>query len=165
MLDRALHNGLWSFEYLSKHGELITKINFRNGITDMGVAHVYDGAFHAGAQITTWYIGLIDNSGYVALAAADTMASHAGWNEFTTYSDATRIEWTEAATAARTITSSVASSFAISGSGTVKGAFLVSVSTKSSSDLTDILWSTGVFSNPPTVANGETLKVTYSLTG
>lgn len=155
--------GLFQFQLFSPNGDLITSIRFRNGITNVGVAHAYDCVFHEGSQITDWYIGLIDNSGYTALAAADTMASHAGWNEFTTYSDATRIAWDEAATAARTITSSAAAEFSINGSGTVKGAFLVSNSTKSGT--TGVLWSTGIFSNPPPVANGETLKVTYSLTG
>lgn len=155
--------GRFGFEFYNKSGKLIEKLNFPNGITDVGVAHAYDCVFHEGAQITTWYIGLIDNSGYTALANADTMASHAGWNEFTTYTEANRVTWAEGATAARTITNATAAEFSISGSGTVKGAFLVSNNTKSGA--TGTLWSTGVFSNPPTVANGETLKVTYSLTG
>ena len=91
------------------------------------------------------------------------MASHAGWNEFTTYSQVTRVEWSEGATANRTIASSAPADFSITGSGTIRGGFLVSNSAKSGTE--GVLWSTGVFSNPPTVANGETLKITYSLTG
>ena len=155
--------GVFEFAFYDKNNHLIEKIRINNGIVDVGVAHAYDCVFGAGAQITTWYIGLIDNSGFTALANADTMASHAGWNEFTTYTEATRPAWTPGATSNRQITSSTPTSFSISGSGTIKGGFLVSNSTKSGT--TGTLWSTGVFANPPTVANGETLKVTYSLTG
>lgn len=155
--------GLFQFQLFSPAGNLITSIKFKNGITNVGVAHAYDCVFHEGSQITAWYIGLVDNSGYSALAAADTMASHAGWNEFTTYSNETRVAWDEGATSNRTIASATAAEFSISGGGTVKGAFLVSNSTKNGT--TGVLWSHGVFSNPPVVANGETLKVTYSLTG
>jgi hypothetical protein len=159
----VLFQGRFGLEHWSARGTLLGSYRFNNGITDVGVAHAFDAVFHAGSQITAWFIGLVDNSGYTALAGADTMASHAGWNEFTTYTEADRVAWDEGATAARSITNVTAASFAISGSGTVKGAFLVSNSTKSGT--TGTLWSTGVFSNPPTVANGETLKVTYTLTG
>jgi hypothetical protein len=155
--------GHYTLNHFDARGRLINSYEFHNGITDAGVAYVYDAAFHASAALSPWYIGLIDNSGYSALAAADTMASHAGWNEFTTYTEANRVEWAEGATAARSITNATAASFSISGSGTVKGAFLVSNNTKSGT--TGTLWSTGVFASPPTVANGETLKVTYTLTG
>ena len=111
ILMPPLFRGRFGFELYSKEGNLIEKINFRNGITDVGVAHAYDCVFHEGAQITAWYIGLIDNSGYTALANADTMASHAGWNEFTTYTEANRVAWAEGATAARTITNATAAEF------------------------------------------------------
>ena len=161
--DQFRPQGIWQFQICDRLGNVLETIRFRNGIVDVGVRHVYDCAFHAGSQITTWYIGLIDNSGFTALANADTMASHAGWNEFTTYNEATRVEWNEGATSGRTIASATPADFSITGSGTIRGAFLVSNSTKNGTD--GVLWSTGVFANPPTVANGETLKVTYSLTG
>lgn len=161
--DVIKHKGVFHLHHFDRNGNLIQSIKFNNGIVDVGVRHVYDCAFHAGSQITTWYIGLIDNSGFTALANADTMASHAGWNEFTNYSEATRVEWAEGATSVRTIASATPADFSITGSGTIKGGFLVSNSTKNGTD--GVLWSSGVFANPPTVANGETLKVTYSLTG
>lgn len=155
--------GVWQLQKLDRNGNVIETIKFNNGIVHAGVQHAYDCVFHAGAQITLWYIGLIDNSGYSALSAADTMASHPGWNEFTTYGEATRVQWDTAATSGRTITSATPADFSINGSGTVRGGFLVSNSEKGGSS--GVLWSTGVFANPPTVANGETLKITYSLTG
>ena len=161
--DVIKHLGAYTLHHYDKNGNLLQSIKFNNGIVDAGVQHAYDCVFHAGSQITTWFIGLIDNSGFTALANADTMASHAGWNEFTTYTEATRVEWDEAATSGRTIASATPADFSITGSGTIKGGFLVSNSAKSGT--TGVLWSTGVFANPPTVANGETLKITYSLTG
>ena len=161
--DRHKNRGVFTFWHYDREGHLLECIKINNGIVNEGVAHAYDCVFHASAQITTWYIGLIDNSGYTALANTDTMASHAGWNEFVNYSEATRVEWAEGATSNRTISSATPSDFSITGSGTIRGGFLVSNSAKSGT--TGVLWSTGIFSNPPTVANGETLKITYSLTG
>ncbi len=48
--------------------------------------------FDAATQITAWYLGLIDNAGFTALAAADTYdeinQAGNGWDEFADYTDA-----------------------------------------------------------------------------
>lgn len=140
---------------------LIGEQNFHNGIVDVGANLLLDVMFHDGTKVTPWYISLIDSSGYSALAAADTMASHAGWNEFTTYTEANRVEWTEGAAATRSITNASAVTFSISGSGTLKGIFVTSSNTKAGA--TGTLWSTALFSEPPVVANLDTLKIFYTV--
>ncbi len=89
------------------------------------------------------------------------MSSHAGWTEFTTYSDATRVAWTTVAAASESITNTTVSTFNINGSGTVKGIFVTSVSTKSGT--TGTLWSTAAFTSPVPVSNGDQLKITYTV--
>lgn len=141
-----------------KNGRVKHTEKVRNGITNEGKNSLLDIMFHAATQITTWYIGLIDNSGWTAEAAADTLASHSGWNEFTSYTGS-RLEWTEGAAASQSITNGTAVSFPITGSGTLKGIFIASVASGTSGKL----WSTADFASTVTVANGDTLKITYTI--
>ena len=69
----------------------------RPAIVDVGLNHILETEFHSGAQVTTWYIGLVDNAGFSAFANADTMASHAGWAESSAYTEANRPTWTAGA--------------------------------------------------------------------
>ena len=144
-----------------RNGEVLSVQEFHNDITNQGLDAILDIMFHANTQITTWYMGLIDNSGYSAVANADTMSSHAGWNEFTTYSQATRPEWTEGASSSQVMTNSAAIQFSITGSGTLKGILLASNSTKGGT--TGTLWSTALFSANLIVTSGDTLELTYSI--
>lgn len=146
-----------------RNGKVIGEYEFPNGITNVGLNHLLDVGFHGSSATATWYVGLIDNSGYSAVADSDTMSSHAGWNEFTTYSDATRIGWVEDAAASRAITNSTPSTFNINGSGTVRGVFITSDNTKSGTSGT--LWATALFASTVAVTNGDQLKVTYTISG
>ena len=134
-----------------------------NGIVDVGVNSLFNVAFNAQTQITVWYIGIVDNAGFSAFANSDTMSSHAGWTEFTAYSEATRVEWVEGAASGRSITNPSPSVFNINGSGTLKGIFVTSSSTKSGT--TGTLWATAAFASTVTVSNGDQLKVTYTISG
>jgi hypothetical protein len=159
--DTTNLKGKFHLEHFDAKGNLKQRIELPNGITNVGKNHALDVIFAAATQVATWYIGLIDNSGFTALAAADTMGSHAGWNEFTTYSEATRQEWDEDAAASQSITNSSPVTFSINGSGTVKGIFVTSGSAKSGT--TGTLWSTGLFSSNIAVVNGDSLKITYTV--
>jgi hypothetical protein len=112
-------------------------------------------------QITDWFLGLIDNSGYSALANTDTMASHAGWAEFILYSQATRPAWGVGAASSQQVTNATAMTFDITGSGTVKGGFLCSNSTISGT--TGTHWATALLSAAQAVNNGDQIKLIYTI--
>lgn len=152
--------GLWSIE-LWRDGKCIHKEDAPNGVTNVGKNSILGVQFHADTQITAWYLGLIDASGYSALAAGDTMSSHAGWTELTGYSQATRPQWSPDAAASQAITNSTLVQFDINATGTLKGGFLVSNSTKGGT--TGTLWGTALFSGDIPVSNGDILKVTYTV--
>lgn len=158
----VIGGSLTSQQY-DRDGKLISEKTAEiNGVTTAGLNHILDTEFHAGTQVTTWYLGLINGGSTPTLAAADTMASHAGWTEYTTYSQTNRVAWDETAAAAGSTTSNTTSDFSMSGSGTVAGGFLTSVSTKSGT--TGTLFMTATFSGGnQTVSNGDTLKLTYTL--
>ena len=52
-------------------------LRFWNGITTAGINNLFNVYFGATSKAAAWYMGLIASSGYSALAAADTMSSHA----------------------------------------------------------------------------------------
>jgi hypothetical protein len=153
--------GSWHVQ-LERDGKIILDKVFPNGITNEGKNTILDVMFHGTAATATWYLGLISNTGYSALAAADTMGSHAGWTEFTGYSEGTRQEWTEDAAASQAITNSTPVTFNINAGGTLKGGFLTSGSAKSGT--TGILWGTALFNADIPVLNGDVLRVTYTVT-
>jgi hypothetical protein len=155
--------GKFRIEHRNKDGKLLGIYEVPNGIVDVGLNHILETEFHSGSQVTTWYIGLIDNASFSALAAADTMASHAGWVESADYTEANRPTWTAGAAAARTITNAVTVDFSINATKTIKGIFITSNNTKSGT--TGTLWSTAAFGSTVSVNNGDTLKVTYTLSG
>lgn len=145
-----------------RDGKKIRDFMVQNGVTNVGKNHILDSTFNAASQVTSWYIGLIDSSGYSALAAGDTMSSHAGWNEFTTYSEGTRTEWAPDAAASQAITNGTPATFSITGTGTLKGIFVASNSTKSGT--TGTLWATALFASDVDVINTDILRITYTVT-
>lgn len=136
-----------------------------NDITNEGVNTLFNVMFNSATQIAqnAWYIGFVDNSGSPSLANADVMNSHAGWTEFTNYSQSTRVSWTSgtAGTGVRTVTNASACVFNINGGGgTVYGIFVTSGSAKAGT--TGKLWATAAFASPVPVSNGDQLNITYT---
>lgn len=137
---------------------------FRNLVCTGGKNDILDKYFAGSAYTAAWYLGLITLTSYSAVAAADTMASHAGWLESGSanapaYSQGARPALAFSAASAGSKATSAASAFSITSAGTIKGGFATTVSTKDGT--TGILYSAGLFSGGDrVVANGDTLNVT-----
>jgi len=153
-------SGIFYVKCFDKDGKLKWEDTAKNAVTAEGLNHVLDVEFHAETQITTWYIGLIRDDSYSTLAAGDTLASHAGWQEGDEYTG-DRKEWTEGAAAAGVMTNGSSVNFAINDTETMKGAFLCSAESGTSG----ILYCTALFTQGDrAVVSGDTLKVTYTIT-
>lgn len=149
-----------------RNGQSIGKYEFKNGIVDEGMDKLLDVHFHGVAAIGTWYLGLIDNAGFSALAAGDTAAQingTNGWDEMSEYDEATRPVWTEGAASGRSITNAATVDFTINATKTVKGIFVVSTNTIDGT--TGVLWATAAFGSTVAVADNDVLKVTYTVSG
>ncbi len=146
-----------------RNGLLIATYDVYNDITNEGKNTIFDVMFSDLTPVAaaSWYIGLISLTGFSALAAADVMNSHAGWTEFTTYSQANRVAWGPGNPASQSITNASPATFDMTGSGTVKGIFVTSNNTKGGT--TGYLWSTALFSADVPVVNGDQLKITYTI--
>jgi len=165
MRSTVKFRGLWLFECFDHRGRPVWRQRFKNMTCLAGINDLLSVYLAGGTQKTTWYMGLIDNATFSGLAASDTIASngHSGWAEATFYSNSVRPTWTPGSVSGQSVTNPSATVFNINGSGTVRGAFLVSSSTISGTS--GILWATGTFSSPQTVQNGQTLNVTYQASG
>lgn len=148
---------------LIRNGQVVWEDITHNGIVDVGINSLLDVTFRNQTQIASWYMGLVDNVGFSAFAAGDTMGSHAGWAESTAYSEATRPQWSPGAASGRAISNGTAVEFSINGTATIKGIFLTSGSAKSGT--TGTLWATAAFTSTVPVTNGDVLKVTYTISG
>jgi hypothetical protein len=155
--------GWFNVEVFDKEGRIKGCYSFPNGITNEGKDKILDDMFNDGTQTAnnSWFIGLIDSSGYTGLADSDTMSSHAGWNEFTTYSEANRVAWGSGAAASQSTTNASPATFNVNGSGTVNGVFVTTNNTKSGTSGT--LWATALFSAAVPVSNGDQLRITYTV--
>lgn len=162
VVERSRLRGKFKVQHF-RNDELIGEHDFKNDITNEGLNRILEVMFHSGTQLTTWYSGLIDNAGFSAIDPTDTMASHAGWSEATQYTQANRVSWSPGAASGRSITNSTAFQFDINATKTLYGIFITSNNTKGGT--TGVLWSTGAFSSPLSVVNGDTVKVTYTVSG
>ncbi|MBN2477306.1 MAG: hypothetical protein JXB62_22060 [Pirellulales bacterium] len=163
-----------------RDGRLIGEYEFPNGITNEGKDQLLNTQFDAATQITTWYLGLIDNANFTALAAGDTYdeinQAGNGWDEFADYTDpgngdsaTTRPVWNPDAAASQTVTNGTVVVLDITATGTIKGLFLVGGGTapenKGDHAAGSTLWATALFdSGDVDVQNGDQLKATYTVT-
>jgi len=130
-------------------------------VTAAGIDAALDAIFHGA---TTYYLGLIDNSGFVAISSADTMGSHSGWTESTAYSESVRQTWDEAAASGQLITNSASvATFTANAGATIRGIFLTTVSTKGGT--TGTLMLAAEFAEAVTLSSGQALKVTLTING
>jgi len=140
---------------------VITKTTFtQNGIVDEGMHALLDIMFRNQTQSAIWYMSLIDTG--ATLADADTMSSNS-WDENLNFTAAARQNWTTALSAAatRSISNSTTIDFAFTTTQTIHGIFINDALTGTAGTL----WATAPFSTEVTVNNGDTLKVTYTVSG
>ena len=161
--------GHFRVEHFDADGNLKATHRFPNGIVDVGLNKILDDMFYSSGadRKNAWYIGLVDNTSWTAFANSDTMASHAGWIEFTNYATSSaRKQWdvTSDTAAARSLSNSSTTDFTISSAGTLKGIFITDVSATAPGN-TGYLWSTAAFTSTVSVAASDVLKITYTVSG
>lgn len=168
--EKAEAHGRYFVECFDKDGNLKWSDYIENTVVTVGKNLALD-TYLAGSSYTVVgpFMGLISSTSFSAISAADTMASHAGWleagnaNAPTYTSPRKTAAWSAASSGSKAL--SAALSFAITGTGTVKGCFLVygsgAVSTIDST--AGVLYSAGLFTGgDKIVANLDTLNVSYT---
>ena len=163
LMQLATVRGRFHVEHYNSKGELLSTQDFDNGVTNVGKDLILDVMFNDATAIlqSAWDISLIDNAGFTALAAADTMASHTGWVELQAYDEATRVAWGPGASASQSVTNAAVATFNLNATDVVYGIFVTSEGTKGGT--TGTLWSTAAFSATIPVTSGDQLKITYTV--
>jgi len=149
-------------------GSWITEVNgcdrevTPNIIPDEGLDDLLDVWLGNGTQSATWYIAPFSQNMTpgASLTAADFTADT---TEFTNYDEAARVTWADDAVSGQAITNAaVKADFTMSsGGGTIYGAGLLSVSTKSA--VTGKLAAATRFGSSRTLAEADILTVQYTL--
>ena len=163
--ENAKAGGVFTFQCFDKDGNLKWEETTHNLVVNTGLQDMNNKYFKASGYSAAWYMGLITGPGAsTTIAASDTLASHAGWTEFTDYAG-TRpaITFGTPTTADPSVidNSGTPSAFSISGSGgVVAGAFICTAASGTSGTL----FSASDFQSPGdrTVVSGDTLNVTYT---
>lgn len=160
--EKTLFENHYIVECLDSNGNLKWTDEFDNLVTNVGLNDNLDKYLKGSAYTAAFYVGLTD--GTPTTAAADTMASHAGWAEVTAYSESVRQTLTLGTVASQSVDNSASkASFSINGTATVGGAFIVTDNTKSGT--TGVLYGVGAFTGgDKSVSNGDTLNVTVTCT-
>src|SRR5581483_492630 len=154
---------VYRFECFDANGNLKWVEEVPNQVMTAGVNDLLTQYFKGSAYTATFYVGLVDNASFSAYAAADTMASHAGWLESTAYSNANRPTLTLGTPASGSVDNSASKAvFNINATATILGAFVVTNNTKGGTSGT--LFGAASFSGGSrAVQNGDTLNVTITL--
>ena len=156
--------GVYTVQCFDKDGNLKWEDKAHNLVVNQGLKDMNDKYFSGAAYTAAWYLGLVTGPGSgTTFAVGDTLASHAGWTEFTNYSGNRKAVTFGAATTAdpSVITNPSPVQFTVTGAGgTVAGAFLASVATGTSG----ILFSESDFQSPGdrVVVAGDVLNATYT---
>ena len=163
--EGAAGGGVFHFKCYDKDGNLKWEDTAKNLVVNAGLQDMNTQYFTGSSYTAAWYIGLVNDAGFTTYAAGDTLSSHAGWVETTSYSGGNRAtaSFGTATTADPSVISNSGSpgAFAITGTVTVRGAFLCNV--QSNTNNTGLLFSVSDFTGGNrSVVNGDTLNVTYT---
>lgn len=134
-----------------------------NLVVNAGLDDSLDKHLKGSAYTAAWYMLLTD--GTPTVAAADTMASHAGWVEVTAYTEANRPTITWGTVSGQSVDNSGAVAvFSVNAPATtIGGAGVTSNNTKGGS--TGILYGAGAFTGGDKVlGSGDTLNATVTAT-
>ncbi len=159
------------FREVLEPGVLIDEWKTHNIISNQGLAYALGVALDGSTtQITTWYLCLIDETG----GAPDGSETYAVpvWTELTTYDEANRVTWVDAAMTGTT-TASIANTgtpavFTISATDDYYGVGMMGgtdADTKSNTAGSGaVLFSSAYFASSKSLVDNDTLTVTYTFT-
>jgi hypothetical protein len=156
--------GVFTVTCMDKDGhekwvEIAPNLVVNTGLQDMNTK------FFTGAAYTAaWYVGLVNGtSATTTFSGGDTLATHVGWEENSSYTGNRKAATFSAATLAdpsNINNSASTASFTMNANATIAGAFLANVATGTSG----LLFSAADFQSPGdrTVVSGDVLNITYS---
>jgi hypothetical protein len=163
-VESASGGGVFTVTCLDREGNQKWVEITQNLVVNVGLQSMNTQFFKGSAYTAAWYLGLVNGtSASTTFSGGDTLASHTGWTENSSYSgtrpqvtfgNATLADPSNINNAASTAT------FTMNANATIAGAFLCNVASGTSG----LLFSEADFQSPGdrTVVSGDILNVTYS---
>lgn len=99
-------------------------------ITTEGLNLALGVLFGAISKPSNWYVGFVSSTSFTSISASDTMASHAGWTEYTDYAEVTRPVIAFGAASGNSITNPTVAEITPNVAADIVGFFLTTSSTK-----------------------------------
>ena len=162
--ESAKGGGVYHVECVGQVGQVKWTGDMSNLVVDEGLQDMNTKYFKGSTYTAAFFLGLITGpASGTTFAPEDSLASHAGWTEFTSYTGSRKaVTFGNATDASPSLINSTGSpsSFAITGTAVVAGAFLCTVASGTSG----VLFSEADFDSPGdrSVVSGDTLNVSYS---
>ena len=162
----VMHNE-YTFACYDSSGKLRWEEVVHNLVTNEGLDDWLDKYLKGSSYTAGWFVGLIDTTGFSALAATDVASNidgSNGWDELTDYDETARQPLQLAAVSGQSVTTDTSSKavFSMNAAKGVKGGFLTSVSTQGPNAST-ILLGAAAFTSVRSVESGDTLNVSATL--
>lgn len=168
----ALKN-TYRFECHDKFGNLKWVEEVPNIVVTQGLNDLLTKYLKGSSYTATWYVGLIDNASFGALAATDTAAKITNttpnspttndWQELSEYDETVRQTLTLGTASAGSINNSAAKAvFTMNATKTVYGGFVISDSTKDGTS--GVLYGEAAFASTRAVVDDDTITITVTLT-
>lgn len=156
-LDGDLETQAALNRFLTRHGHVQARILSCNLVTTAGLNHTLTATLPNGS----WYVG---QKGTGTVSASDTMASHAGWSELTTYTQSTRLALTLSTPSGGSANNSASPAIftAPTGGLTFYGWLVANNSTKGGT--TGTLYSAANHSSSQAITAGSALRQTLTAT-
>lgn len=133
-----------------------------NLVVNEGLDDVLDVVFKGGTAVTTWYIAIFSSD---STPAAGWTYATPTYTEFTNYDESTREEWVEGSISSQSLDNSgtPAEFTCTSGTNTIYGASMVSVSTKGDVAGGGVMFSAARFSSSRPFNAAEVLKIVVTV--
>lgn len=172
IMDTGQARGIINVDCWDADGNLLWHETIENLVPTLGKNWILNSAYAGSSYTAAEFMGLISSVGFSALSAADTAASHAGWNEVANTGTNTppygtvRPTLAYAAASAGAIATSAAASFVFTNSGTVQGAAIWGGSGASATvgNTSGTLTNEGTFATPQPVVSTNTITCTHTIT-
>jgi len=159
MNARSGHTHVFVAECRDAEGRLKWREEVHNLVTNEGLNDLLNVYYKGAAAPGAFYIGLTNAS--PNFAATDTMSSHAGWTENTSYSETTRPQCNFGSVSGQSVSNSASpATFSISANTTIGGAFLTTNNTKGGTS--GRLIGGAAFSANRSLQSGDTLTITVT---
>jgi hypothetical protein len=167
MNEEMMVHGIYHVKCFDAEGNLKWEDEAKNLVVNTGKNLMLDTILAPATVSAGCFMGLISSVSWSAVAAGDTMASHAGWLEAGSTNAPTfaaRLAPSFSAASAGSKTTSATVNFTMTGAGTVEGPFIVTNGGSATlMNTSGTLFSAAVFSGgAKTVANNDVLQVTYT---